>query len=204
MTSKPTLILASTSAYRAGLLARLGVAFSSEAPGTDERVRDDEAPGALAARLAHEKAAAVARRHPDAWVLGADQVAVRNGVLLGKPLDEARCEEQLLASSGRQVLFLTATCLLRQAEGRVLQHVDETRVHFRRLDEHCVHRYVARERPLDCAGGFKSEGLGIALFERIDSADPTALIGLPLIWVAWALREVGLDPLGKADSGLKE
>lgn len=191
----PPLILASTSTYRAGLLARLGVPFLAEAPGTGEQARDGEDPAALATRLARDKAAAVARRHPDAWVLGSDQVAIRDGVRLGKPLDAPRCEAQLLGSSGRQLQFLTAACLLRQSDGRVLQHLDETRVTFRRLDPDRVRRYVSRERPFDCAGGFKSEGLGIALLERIESEDPTALVGLPLLWVAAALREVGLDPL---------
>ncbi len=201
MTSTPSLILASTSTYRAELLARLGVPFSTAAPGTDEQARDGEAPPALAARLAHAKAAAVARRHPNAWVLGADQVATRDGAVLGKPLDAPRCEAQLQGSSGRQVEFFTAVCLLRTGDPRVLQHVDETRVLFRHLDPQRIRHYVGRERPLDCAGGFKSEGLGIALLERIDSLDPTALVGLPLIWVAAALSQVGLDPLGRADSG---
>ena len=201
MTSLPPLVLASTSTYRAMLLARLGVPFSTVAPGTDERPRDAEAPAALAVRLARAKAAAVARSHPNAWVLGSDQVAVRDGIVLGKPLDAPRCEAQLRDSSGRQVQFFTAACLLRDSDDRVLQHVDETRVLFRTLDADCIRHYVSRERPLDCAGGFKSEGLGIALLQRIDSQDPTALVGLPLIWVAQALREVGLDALGEADSG---
>lgn len=197
----PALVLASTSRYRAGLLERLRIPFSTEAPGIDEQPQGGEAPDALATRLARDKAAAVARRHPNAWVLGSDQVAVRDGALLGKPLDAPRCEALLLASSGRQVRFLTAACLMRQVDGRLLQHLDETTVHFRQLDPERVRHYVSRERPLDCAGGFKSEGLGIALFDRIDSQDPTALVGLPLIWVAQALREVGLDPLGEAVSG---
>lgn len=194
----PSLVLASTSAYRAGLLARLGLPFSTAAPGTDERAREGEAPATLAARLAHAKAAAVARHRPNAWVIGSDQVAVRDGVLLGKPLDAPRCEAQLLGSSGRQVEFFTAVCLLRAGDERVLQHVDETRVLFRHLDLDRIRHYISRERPFDCAGGFKSEGLGIALFERMESVDPTALVGLPLIWVAQALREVGMDPLGMA------
>lgn len=200
MTSIPLLVLASTSPYRAGLLARLKVPFSAAAPGIDERARDGETPRALAARLAQAKAEAVARRQPGAWVLGSDQVAVRDGEILGKPLDASRCEAQLMASSGRQVVFLTAACLLRGSDGRALEHLDETRVHFRQLDPVRVRHYVDLEQPLDCAGGFKSEGLGIALFERIESKDPTALIGLPLIWVAWALAQVGMDPLARRES----
>jgi septum formation protein len=191
-----TLILASTSRYRAELLERLGRPFGTEAPGIDETPLAGETPGDLVARLARAKAAAVASRHPDAWVLGSDQLALRDGEVLGKPLDSQRCEAQLQASSGHRVSFLTAVCLMRASDGRRLEHVDTTQVHFRPLSPDEVVRYVQREQPLDCAGGFKCEGLGIALFERIETLDPTALIGLPLIWVAQALREVGLDPLG--------
>jgi len=195
-----TLILASSSAYRAELLQRLRRPFSCEAPGIEETPRPGEAPGELVARLAREKAAAVAARHPEAWVLGSDQLASRDGEVLGKPLDGRRCEAQLLASSDRRVAFLTAVCLMRAVDDRRLEHVDTTLVQFRALSPGEVARYVAREQPFDCAGGFKCEGLGIALFERIETVDPTALIGLPLIWVAQALREVGLDPLGDRES----
>ncbi len=190
------LILASTSRYRAELLGRLGLPFERAAPGIDESPAPHEAPGELAPRLARAKAEAVAVRHPDAWCLGSDQVAVLGERVLGKPLSVERCVEQLMAASGREVLFLTAACLTRAGDPRSLSHVDQTRVRFRKFDEREARRYVELERPLDCAGGFKSEGLGIALFERIESTDPTALIGLPMIWVARALREVGVDPLG--------
>ena len=191
----PSLMLASTSRYRAALLERLGMPFTTEAPGVEETARAGEAPAARALRLAEAKAAAVAARHPDGWVLGSDQLAVRDGQVLGKPLDADRCRAQLLASSGRDVSFLTAACLLHADRGVRLAHLDTTLVRFRTLDPREVDRYVELERPFDCAGGFKCEGLGIALFERIESVDPTALIGLPLIWVARALREAGLDPL---------
>jgi septum formation protein len=197
MRMQETLILASTSRYRAELLRRLGRPFSSEAPGIDESPLPGEVPGDQVVRLARAKAGAVAALHPNAWVLGSDQLASRDGEVLGKPLASDRCEAQLLASSGRRVAFLTAVCLLRAADGRMLEHVDTTLVQFRTLSRGEVSRYVQREQPLDCAGGFKCEGLGIALFERIESVDPTALVGLPLIWVAQALREVGLDPLGQ-------
>jgi len=190
------LVLASTSPYRKELLSRLGVPFVAESPGVDETPLAGESAQERAVRLARAKAAAVAARHPEAWVLGSDQLAVRGREVLGKPLDARRCEEQLLSSSGRPVAFLTAACLLHGASGRRLEHVDTTVVRFRDLSREEVRRYVERERPLDCAGGFKCEGLGIALFESIDSRDPTALIGLPLIWVAGALRQAGLDPLG--------
>jgi septum formation protein len=192
------LILASTSRYRAALLSRLGVPFETGSPGVDEQGRGDESPRDRAVRLARAKAHAVAGRHPDAWVLGSDQLAVRGTEVLGKPGNAACCEEQLLSSSGQPVVFLTAACLLRASDGRCLEHVDTTLVQFRTLTRAEVRRYVEIERPLDCAGGFKCEGLGIALFESIDSRDPTALIGLPMIWVADALRRVGLDPLGVA------
>ena len=190
------LILASTSRYRAALLTRLGIPFETAAPGVDERARDGEPPRDRAVRLARAKAFAVAARHPEAWVLGSDQLAVRGTEVLGKPGDHASCEEQLLSSSGQPVVFLTAACLLRATDDRCLEHVDTTLVQFRTLSRGEVRRYVEIEHPLDCAGGFKCEGLGIALFESIDSRDPTALIGLPLIWVAGALRQAGLDPLG--------
>jgi septum formation protein len=189
------LILASTSTYRASLLSRLGVPFETEPPAVDEKPLADEAPRERAARLARAKAEAIAARHPDAWVLGSDQLAVRGREVLGKPLTPARCEEQLQSSSGREVTFLTAACLLSASGDQRFEHVDTTRVHFRDLSPDEIRRYVEFERPLDCAGGFKCEGLGIALFESIDSQDPTALIGLPLIWVADALRRAGMDPL---------
>jgi len=189
------LILASTSRYRRELLGRLGLPFSTEAPGIDETVQSDEGPLSLVSRLAREKARAVAARHPDAWVLGSDQIALRATDILGKPGSDEACVAQLLASSGREVTFLTAACLLRAQDATRLEHVDTTRVRFRQLAADEVRRYVALEQPLDCAGGFKSEGLGIALFDSIESEDPTALVGLPLIWVAQALRQVGLDPL---------
>ena len=189
------LVLASTSRYPAELLGRLGLPFDREAPGVDESARCGEPPRQRAARLARAKAGAVAARHAGAWCLGSDQVAMLGETILDKPMTVERCVAQLMAASGREVVFLPAACLACARDGRVLEHVDETRVRFRALTEPEVRRYVEFERPLDCAGGFKCEGLGIALFERVESSDPTALIGLPLIWVADALRAVGIDPL---------
>ncbi len=191
----PDLVLASTSRYRADLLGRLGVPFATAAPDVDETARAGEPPGGLATRLARLKAETVAQRFPGSRIIGSDQVAVLDGRAIGKPLTVERCIEQLLAASGRSVTFLTAVCLLDGATGRAFEHTDTTRVVFRPLGRAEVTRYVDIERPLDCAGGFKCEGLGIALFERIESTDPTALIGLPLIWLAGALRQSGLDPL---------
>jgi septum formation protein len=150
----------------------------------------------LVARLARAKAAAVAENHPEAWVIGSDQVAVRTGeetVILGKPGTEARCIDQLLSSSGRILEFLTAVALVQRESGRVFEFTDTTRVRFRQLDPQTIERYVTHEKPLDCAGGFKSEGLGITLCDSIDSADPTALIGLPLIQLSAALRSAGFE-----------
>lgn len=190
------LILASTSRYRHELLARLGLPFECKSPGVDETPRDGEAPEVLALRLARAKAAAVAATvDGPALVIGSDQCLALDGHVLGKPGSvEAACA-QLAASSGRRVRFLTAVAVRRTADGQELTHLDATEVEFRELDAATIGRYVERERPLDCAGSFKSEGLGIALFERIDSSDPTALVGLPLIATARMLRALGLDPL---------
>jgi septum formation protein len=185
------LILASTSAYRRELLARLGLPFEVLAPGVPEVHIQGEAPADRALRLALEKAGAVTRTHPQAVVIGADQVASCAGQLLEKPGHAARCFEQLATLSGRTALFYTA-CAVQGRGGAVhLAHVDTTTVVFRTLTTEEIERYVARERPFDCAGGFRAEALGISLFECIESRDPTALIGLPLIWLAGALREAG-------------
>jgi len=196
--SPHSLILASTSAYRRELLARLHLAFSCSAPGVDETRRGGERPLALAVRLARAKASAVALQHPDAWVIGSDQVAVRtdgsNGeLILGKPGTAAVCMEQLRGCSGNTVEFVTAVALVQHNSHTVHEFVDTTRVGFRTLDDATIARYVAAESPLDCAGGFKSEGLGIALCQSIDSTDPSALIGLPLIQLSKVLRDIGFE-----------
>jgi septum formation protein len=199
--SPPPLILASTSRYRRELLARLGMPFTVEAPGVDEARQPGEAPRALVARLAEEKALAVARRHPGAAVIGSDQLAwLPPDAVLGKPGGRDAAIAQLLGCAGRTVRFLTALHLVRVADdgGAVAASyamTDVTEVRFRALDRAEIARYVDREQPYDCAGGFKCEGLGIALFEGIRSEDPTALIGLPMIAVAEGLRRFGLDPL---------
>jgi septum formation protein len=147
--------------------------------------------------LARAKAAAVALLHPQAWVIGSDQLAVLTTpgaqTVLGKPGTEERCREQLQACSNRSVEFLTAVAVMRRESDELLEFTDVTRVTFRKLDEATIARYVTQERPFDCAGGFKSEGLGIALCEAIDNADPTALIGLPLIRLSAALRTAGFN-----------
>jgi len=185
------LILASTSTYRRLLLDRLGLPYSVESPETEESPLPGEAPNALAARLARAKADAVAIRHPHAWVIGSDQVAEHEGEPLGKPGDHATAVAQLRAASGRKLRFHTAACLRCVAADIALLHCDVTEVMFRSFDDDTIERYLLAERPYDCAGSFKSEGLGIALFESIRSDDPTALIGLPLIATARMLREAG-------------
>jgi septum formation protein len=193
--SPPGLILASTSAYRRQLLARLRLPFTCTAPGVEETPRGAERALDLAVRLARAKALSVALQHPDAWVVGSDQVAVLgegpHERTLGKPGTEARCIEQLRASSGQTVAFLTAVALVRHEGRSSLEFLDTTRVTFRALDEDTIARYVAAESPLDCAGAFKSEGLGITLCESIETQDPSALIGLPLIRLSQLLRDVG-------------
>jgi septum formation protein len=188
---RPRLILSSTSRYRRALLERLRVPFDCTAPQVDEASLPDEAPGALAARLARLKAEAVATAYPGAVIIGSDQVAVRGLETLGKPGSVERCIQQLLQSSGREVEFLTAVFVL-DAAGRGEAFVDRTVVRFRSLARAEIERYVAADSPLDCAGGFKAESLGIALFERIESVDPTGLTGLPLIWLCGALRRAGI------------
>lgn len=186
----PALILASTSVYRRALLERLGLAFSTARPEVDETPLAGERPDALAVRLARAKAEAVATQAGDAWTIGSDQVAELDGRPLGKPGTIDRAIAQLQAMSGREVRFLTALCLA-GPDGRRLETLDITTVRFRALGDDEIARYVERERPLDCAGSFKCEGLGIALFEAIDNRDPTALVGLPLIATARLLREAG-------------
>jgi septum formation protein len=194
ITQKPlNLVLASGSPYRRKLLDRLGIPFNYESPDVPEDRRSGEEPGELSTRLAQLKATAIAASYPGSIVIGSDQVAVRDGEVLGKPGTASEAVAQLSASSGRAVEFLTGVCVLggeKRADEPFL-HVDITRVAFRRLSDEEVRRYVERERPLDCAGSFKAEALGISLFERIDSNDPTGLIGLPLIWLAGVLRHLG-------------
>jgi septum formation protein len=186
------LILASTSSYRRGLLARLGLPFLVESPGVDEAAVEGEGPADRAARLAAAKARAVAQRHPGALVIGSDQVAALGSSILDKPGNAARCRSQLIALAGRTACFHTACTLVGIEPGIEWTHTDTTRVVARALAPDEIDRYVEREQPFDCAGGFKVEALGISLFERVESQDPTALIGLPLIWLAGALRRAGL------------
>lgn len=185
-------MLGSTSRYRAELLGRLGLAFEQRAPGVDETEQPGEPPMDRAIRLATAKAIAAGASLTDALVIGSDQVAELDGELLEKPGSMERAHAQLSACSGREVRFHTALCVYDTSSEQQHSFLDLTRVTFRHLQPDEISRYIAREQPLDCAGSFKCEGLGISLFERIDSTDPTALIGLPLIGVAKMLREAGL------------
>lgn len=197
----PRLILASTSPYRHELLARLRLPFDVARPETDETPRPEESPAALAQRLAMAKAEAIIHSRkpvckPDArddpWTLGSDQVAELDGTALGKPGHRQAALAQLTKMSGRAIAFRTAVCLA-HPDGRRLTALDTTTVHFRTLGNDEIARYVDVEAPFDCAGSFKCEGLGIALFESIQSQDPTALVGLPLIATARLLREAGFQ-----------
>lgn len=187
------LILASTSRYRRELLARLGLPFDVAAPGTAEVEAAGESPAAMAARLALAKARSI--RAQDALVVGSDQVASLDGRILRKPGTHEAAVGQLLDCQGRSVLFHTAVAVVDTRTGNAVEHVDRTEVRFRTLARAALEQYVRLEQPLDCAGSFKSEGLGVVLFEEISSRDPTALIGLPLIFLAQALRSLGADPL---------
>lgn len=188
----PKLVLGSSSVYRRQLLARLGLAFTVDSPAIDETPRTDEKPRALALRLARSKARRVAERHPGAIVIGSDQVADLNGKPLGKPGDFDRAKAQLRHMSGQTVSFYTALAVIRRATGFEKSVMARAKVTFRTLTDGEIERYLRIEEPYDCAGSAKSEGLGIALLEAIESDDPTTLIGLPLIRTAHLLRAAGL------------
>ena len=190
------LVLASTSRYRQALLSRLGLPFDVQPPGVDETALPGEAPAATACRLAEAKARAVASRYANALVLGSDQVANAEGVAIGKPGDHAAAAAQLRMLAGRTVVFHTAVALVDAQSGRCAVRLIDVATRFRALSDAAIEQYLQRERPYDCAGSIRSEGLGIALVEKIESDDPSALIGLPLITVIDLLRSEGVDVLG--------
>ncbi len=191
----PALILASGSVHRKHLLERLGLEFRCVTPGIDETPRPGEAAYELVLRLSRDKARTVAARHPGALVIASDQVGSSDGRILGKPGTIERACEQLLSITAREVEFLTGLCVLDSASRRELTSVESCTVRLRRLDTAAVHDYVQRERPLDCAGSFRIEGLGIALFESVRLDDPTALEGLPLIRLVDFLGRMGVPVL---------
>jgi septum formation protein len=196
MAPQPRLILASTSRYRRELLERLRLPFDVVSPQVDETPLAGESPAALSERLALAKAQAVAGQHPQAVVIGSDQVADLDGEPIGKPGDHDRATRQLKAMRGRTVVFHTALAVVRSTTGYVGTARVPVDVHFRAdLSDQQIESYLHAEQPYDCAGSAKAEGLGIALLDAIHSDDPTALIGLPLIRTCSLLRAAGLDPL---------
>ncbi len=190
-----TVVLGSTSRYRRELLARLNLPFEVAAPDVDETPQPGEAPRALALRLALAKAQAVAARHPEAVVIGSDQVADLAGQPLGKPGTHERAVQQLRRMRGQSVVFQTALAVVCLATGFEQVDLAAVRVQFRDLTDSEIENYLLAEKPYDCAGSAKSEGLGIALLESIDNDDPTALVGLPLIRTARMLRAAGVKLL---------
>jgi septum formation protein len=189
------LVLASSSPYRRTLLERLNLPFSVASPDIDEGARENETPRATALRLAEVKARTVAHEYPDAYIIGSDQVAVLDRKSLGKPGSHAAALAQLCAVRGRSVVFHTAVCLVDSASGRCEVEEVPTIVHYRDYTDSQAQHYLEIERPYDCAGSAKIEALGVALVERVESTDPTALIGLPLIALITMLKRVGIEVL---------
>lgn len=189
--SAPSIILASSSPYRRGLLDRFLAEYETVSPNVDETNHGGLAPASLARHLARRKAEAVSVNARHALVIGADQLAVLEDQVLGKPGEHQKAVEQLLAASGKTVTFLTAVCILDPVGRTRHEHIDTTTVRFRDFDRRLAEVYLRHDEPYDCAGSFKIEGAGFVLFEAVDTDDPTALIGLPMIWVAGRLLELG-------------
>lgn len=191
----PRLVLASTSRYRRELLSRLHIPFEVVAPDVDERPLPNETPSQTALRLSVQKAQAVAGRFPDALIIGSDQVLMLDSAQLGKPGSFEKAFAQLKSMQGRAMVFHTALSLLNSASGRIQTRDIPTVVHIRKLTDAQIESYLLKEQPYDCAGSARSESLGIALMQRMDSPDPTALIGLPLMALTEMLMNEGLDVL---------
>ena len=187
------LILGSTSPFRKELLNKLGLGFSVDAPDIDESMHTGEYPEEFVQRLALEKAKAVAARHNDALVIGSDQVACIGNSILGKPGNRDKAIAQLTEASGQRVSFYTGLCLLNSANGNFQLVCEPFHVHFRNLSRSQIERYLDTEEPYNCAGSFKSEGLGISLFEKLEGDDPNSLIGLPLIRLITMLEREGIS-----------
>ncbi len=191
----PTVVLGSGSRYRRDLLSRVLPSFEVMAPGIDEAARPGEAPRELAVRLAGLKASWVAERRPGAVVIGSDQVAECSGRILGKPGTASRAVEQLRGCAGQWVILHTAVCVQGPGGPPPLACIDRTALRFKTLSESEISAYVRRDQPLDCAGSFKFESLGAALFSEVDTRDPTAIQGLPLLWLTDALARFGIPVL---------
>jgi septum formation protein len=192
------LILASTSPYRRALLERFKVPFECIAPEVDESTYSGEAHEALAQRLALEKCQRVSERYPDAWVIGSDQVASSNGRLFGKPGNHQTALEQLRALSGQTLHLLTAMCVWNPVERKMYSVLDRTQLHYASLEDAVLESYLLAEKPYDCAASSKIETLGIALLEGMQTEDPTAVIGLPLIALSKLFRAAGVELLKQA------
>ncbi len=189
--SAPQIVLASASRYRQGLLDRFLSDYETLTPGIDESAQPGENADELTRRLARAKAEMVSGTRRDALIIGSDQLAVLDDDVLGKPGNHQRAVEQLLAASGKTLRFLTAVCVLDPVTRTRYEHIDETTVRFRQFDRRLADAYLHHDEPYDCAGSFKIEGAGFVLFESVNTDDPTALIGLPMIWLAGTLKELG-------------
>lgn len=189
------LILGSSSPFRAEILGKLNLPFSTASPDIDETPYEGEPAIALVERLSRQKAMAIAESHPDALIIGSDQVAVIGNQILGKPGNHQTARQQLAISSGKTVRFLTGLALYNAQDGKMQSLVAPFDVTFRMLNEDDIEHYLLTEQPYNCAGSFKSEGLGICLFERLNGDDPNTLIGLPLIQLTKLLKNVGIDAL---------
>ena len=189
------LVLASTSPYRKSLLEKLGLPFITAAPEVDETPQLNESATDLVMRLAAEKAKALAKNYPAHLIIGSDQVCVIDGKITGKPHTEENAHQQLRLASGHSVIFYTGLALFDSAQNQLQVVCEPFSVDFRTLTDEEIANYVAKEQPLNCAGSFKSEGLGITLFERLSGRDPNTLVGLPLIALCGMLRKAGVDPL---------
>lgn len=192
---KKNILLASSSAYRRQLLQKLGLEFSWAAPAIDESPKPDESPIDLVLRLAEQKAKALSNEYPNHLIIGSDQVATIDNQIIGKPCIHSVASSQLTAFSSREVTFLTSICLYNSLTRNTQLRVDSYRVRFRQLTASQIENYLQREQPYDCAGSFKSEGLGICLFEKMEGKDPNTLIGLPLIELTQMLMNEDVDPL---------
>lgn len=190
-----SILLASSSTYRRELLTRLGLAFEWASPDIDEDSILDESAEALVARLSLAKAKALAAEYPNHLIIGSDQVAILGDQTIGKPHTYERAFTQLRNASGNQVIFKTGLCLLNASNGQSQVRVEEFKVEFRDLSDNQIHHYLTYEQPYDCAGSFKCEGLGVALFSKLSGDDPNTLIGLPLIRLVDMLKAEGVDPL---------
>jgi len=195
-----TLILASTSPFRRELLERLNMPFETFNPQIDEKMQDNESAPALVERLAIAKARAACSTHGSGLVIGSDQVCVNEDTILGKPGSHEKAVVQLQQASGKTIRFYTGLCLYNIQSDKYQVHVEPFDVHFRRLSNQQIENYLRAEQPYNCAGSFKSEGLGIALFDKLSGDDPNALIGLPLIQLIRMLGNEGIDVLGQAAS----